>query len=54
MYPKENENAILRRTERAMVRAMCAQKVVDKTTEEQMGHVGVEGNYRPVSNSEWS
>ena len=33
---KENENAILR-TERAMVRAMCSQKVVDrKTTEEQM------------------
>ena len=38
-----------------MVRAMCGQKVVDrKTTEEQMDIVGVEGNYRPVSNSEWS
>ena len=35
-----------------MVRVMCGQKVVDrKTTEEQMG---VAGNYRPVSNSEWS
>ena len=34
---KENEKAILRRTERAMVRAMCDQKVVDKKmTEEQM------------------
>ena len=34
---KENEKAILRRTERAMVRAMCGQKVVDrKTTKEQM------------------
>ena len=34
---QENEKAILRRTERAMVRAMCGQKVVDrKTTEEQM------------------
>ena len=55
MRPKENEKAILRKTERAMVRAMCGQKVVDReTTEEQMGHVGVEGNYRPVSNSEWS
>ena len=33
---KENEKPILRRTERAMVRAMCGQKVVDrKTTEEQ-------------------
>ena len=34
---KENEKAILRRMERAMVRAMCVQKVVDrKMTEEQM------------------
>ena len=34
---KENEKAISRRTERAMVKAMCGRKVVDgKTTEEQM------------------
>ena len=34
---KENEKAIFRRMERAMVRAMCDQKVVDKKkTEEQM------------------
>ena len=34
---KENGKAILRRTERAMMRAMCGQKVVDrKKTEEQM------------------
>ena len=34
---KENEKAFLRRTERAIVRAMCGQKMVDrKTTEEQM------------------
>ena len=34
---KENERAILRRTERAMVRAMCSQKVVDRNTaKEQM------------------
>ena len=39
---KENEKAILRRTERAMVRAMCSQKVVDrKTTEEQMDMLGL-------------
>ena len=39
---KENEKAILRRTERAMVRAMCGQKVVDrKTNEEQMGMLGL-------------
>ena len=30
---KENEKAILRRTERAMVRAMCGQKVVDRKTD---------------------
>ena len=39
---KENEKAILRRTERASVRAMCGQKVVDrKTTEEQMYILGL-------------
>ena len=39
---KENEKAILRRTKRAMVRAMCGQKVVDrKTTEKQMGMLGL-------------
>ena len=39
---KENEKAILRRTERAMVRTMCGQKVVDKkTTDRTDGHVGV-------------
>ena len=39
---KENEKAILRRTERAIVRAMCGQKVVDrKTTEEQMDMLGL-------------
>ena len=51
---KENEKAILRRTERAMVRAMCSQKVVDrKTTEEQMDMLWLKES-RPVSNSEWS
>ena len=39
---KENEKAILRRAERAMVRAMYGQKVVDrKTTEEQMDMLGL-------------
>ena len=38
---KENEKAILR-TKRAMVRAMCSQKFVDrKTTEEQMDMLGL-------------
>ena len=41
MVSKKNEKAILR-TERAMVRAMCGQKVVDrKTTEEQMDMLGL-------------
>ena len=41
-YLKENEITILRRTERAMVRAICGQKVVDrKTTEEQMDILGL-------------
>ena len=39
---KENEKAILRRTKRPMVRAMCGQKVVDrKTTKEQMDMLGL-------------
>ena len=39
---KENEKAILRRTERAIVRAMCGQKVVDrKTSKEQMDMLGL-------------
>ena len=39
---KENEKAILRRTKRAVVRAMCGQKVVDKkTTEKQMDMLGL-------------
>ena len=34
---EENEKVILRKTERAMVRAMCGQKAVErKTTKEQM------------------
>ena len=39
---KENEKAILRRMKRAMMRAMCDQKVVDrKTTEEQRDMLGL-------------
>ena len=39
---KENERAILRRTERAMMRAMCGRKVVDrKTTQKQMDMLGL-------------
>ena len=39
---KENEKAILRRTERAVVRAMYGEKVVDrKTIEKQMDMLGL-------------
>ena len=52
---KENEKAILRRTERAVVRAMCGQKVVDrKTPEEKMEMLGLKETIDPVSNTEWS
>ena len=33
---KENENAILKRMERAIMRAMCGQKIIDKKTEERL------------------
>ena len=43
---KENEEAIFRRTERAMVRAMCGQIVVDrKMTEKQMDILGLKEPY---------
>ena len=42
IYLKENEKAITRRTERAMARAMCGQKVVNrKITKEQMDMLGL-------------
>ena len=51
---KENEKAVLKRTQRAMVRAMCSQRVVDrKTTEEQMDMLGLKET-RLVGSSEWS
>ena len=39
---KQNKKAILRRTEKAMVKAMCGQKAVGrKTPEEQMDTLGL-------------
>ena len=39
---KEHEKAVLRRTERALVRVVCGQKVVcRKPTEEQMDKLGL-------------
>ena len=38
---KENEDAILRRTERVRVKTMCGQKAVDRKTEEQMDMLGL-------------
>ena len=37
---KENENAILKRVERVMMRVMCGQKIIDKKTEEKMNMLG--------------
>ena len=42
---KENEDAILRRTERVRVKTMCGQKVVDRKTEEQMDMLGLIVNH---------
>ena len=42
---KENEDAILRRTERVRVKTMCRQKVVDRKTEEQMNMLGLIVNH---------
>ena len=42
MVFKRNEKVILRRTDRAMMRAMCGHKVVDrKATEEHMDLLGM-------------
>ena len=48
---KENENAILRRTERVMMRAMCGQRIVDKKTGELMNMLGLIVNHFPSSTS---
>ena len=37
---KENENAILKRVEKVMMRVMCGQKIIDKMTEEKMNMLG--------------
>ena len=53
---KENEIAILRRTERAIVRAMCGAKLMEKKrTEDLMEiHVGIEGNSGSDGKGKWS
>ena len=38
---RENEMAILRRTERAMVRAMCGAKLMERRTEDLMEMLGL-------------
>ena len=51
---KENEKAILRRTERAIERAMCGQKVVDRNTTEELMDVVKLKESRLASSSEWN
>ena len=43
---REKEMGIMRRTERAMVRAMCGAKLVDRKNTEDNGYVGFESNHR--------
>ena len=51
---RENEMEILRRTERAMVRAMCGVKLMEKKRLGPNGDVGIEGNSGSDGKSEWS
>ena len=51
---RENEMAILRRTERAMVRAMCGAKLMEKKDRRPNGDVGIEGNSGSDGKGEWS
>ena len=44
--------AILRRTERAMVRAMCGAKLMEK--KRRNGDAGIEGNSGSDGKGEWS
>ena len=51
----ENEMAILRRTERAMARAMCGAKLMEKKKDRGTnGDVGIEGNSGSDGKDEWS
>ena len=52
---KENEIAVLRRNERAIVRAMCAAKLMEKKEDiGPNGDVGIEGNSGSDGKSKWS
>ena len=53
---RENEMATFRRTERAMVRAMCGVKRMERKRTEDLtlGDVGIEGNSGSGGKGEWS
>ena len=52
---RENKMAILRRCEKAMVRAMCGVKLMEKKEDrEPNGDVGIEGNSGSYGKGEWS
>ena len=51
---RENEMAVLRRTERAMVRAMCGAKRMEKKMTGPNGDVGIEGNSGSDGKGGWS
>ena len=48
MASKQQEKAVLRKTERAMVRAMWSRKVVNKKSTRTDGHAEVKANCRWV------
>ena len=51
---RENEIASFRRTERAMVTAMCAAKRMEKKDRGPDGNVGIEGNSGSDGKGKWS
>ena len=54
VFERNEIMAILRRTERAIVRAMCDAKVMEKRGQRTNGDVGIEGNGGSDGKGEWS
>ena len=50
---KENEKSVLRRTKRAMAKAMCTKSSRQKDCSRPNGHAGVKRSCRKVGKIEW-
>ena len=51
---RENEMAILRRIKKAMTRAMCEVKLIEKRSQEPKKFAGLQGYFVWISQDEWS